>query len=74
MKERKKEGGEGKEGRKERERKRVFSPERPRRVDLHQEGRKVKRMVALRQVAAAATETVTAGQRRDSRTGRIQTS
>ena len=31
-------------------------------------------MVALRQVAAAATETVTAGQRRDSRTGRIQTS
>lgn len=71
-----KEEGRRERGRKggKRERERVFSDERPRRVNLHQEGRTVKKMVVLRQVAAAATETVTAGHRRDSRTGRIQIS
>lgn len=59
-----------KRGQRGRERKKVFSHERPRRINLNREGRKVKRTVALRQVAAAVTETVTVGQRRDSLTGR----
>lgn len=67
--ERKKEEGRG-EGGEEKERKTVFSHERPRRINVSLEGRRLERTVTLRRLAVV-TETVTAGELRDHLTGRI---
>ena len=67
MKKERRKKGERKEGRK---RERVFSHERPRRISISLEGRRLERRVTLRQVAVV-TETVTAGELRDHLTGRI---
>lgn len=69
VEERKKEEGRG-EGGEEKERKTVFSHERPRRINVSLEGRRLERTVTLRRLAVV-TETVTAGELRDHLTGRI---